>query len=78
MRHLRSICVLLLAAAFVAGSAFGQAVSATIVGTVTDLSGAVVANAKVTLTETNTGVDRGRGDQLQRQLHVPQFAARRL
>ena len=40
------------------GAAFAQAVSATIVGTVTDTSGAVVAGAKVTLTETNTGVDR--------------------
>src|SRR5580765_3058428 len=58
MRHLRSICVLLLAAALSGGTAFSQLVSATIVGSVTDSSGAVVANAKITLTETNTGVDR--------------------
>src|SRR5438105_1064424 len=34
----------------------GQAVNATLLGTVTDSSGAAVANAKVTITETNTGV----------------------
>jgi hypothetical protein len=58
MRHLRSIATLLSLAAFCVAGAFGQAVSATIVGSVTDSSGAVVANAKITLTETNTGVDR--------------------
>src|ERR1700730_5953303 len=34
----------------------GQAVNATLVGTVTDSSGASVSNAKVTVTETNTGI----------------------
>jgi hypothetical protein len=34
----------------------GQAVNATLVGTVTDSSGATVSNAKVTITETNTGI----------------------
>jgi hypothetical protein len=34
----------------------GQAVNATLLGTVTDSSGATVANAKVTITETNTGI----------------------
>jgi hypothetical protein len=34
----------------------GQAVNATLLGTVTDSSGASVANAKVTITETNTGI----------------------
>ncbi len=58
MRRLRSLCVLLLAAALSVSPAFSQLVSATIVGSVTDASGAVVANAKITLTETNTGVDR--------------------
>src|SRR5580658_3371318 len=37
-------------------SAFGQAVSSTVLGTVTDSSGAVVVNAKVTLTEVNTQI----------------------
>jgi carboxypeptidase family protein len=36
----------------------GQAVNATLLGTVTDSSGAAVANAKVTLTETRTGISR--------------------
>ncbi len=38
------------------GVAFSQAVNGTIVGTVTDASGGVVVNAKVTLTETNTKI----------------------
>jgi hypothetical protein len=38
--------------------AFSQAVNATLLGTVTDVSGAVVASAKVTITETNTAVSR--------------------
>src|SRR5438552_9269762 len=58
MLHLRTICVLLLIAALSVSTAFSQLVSATIVGSVTDASGAVVANAKIVLTETNTGVDR--------------------
>jgi hypothetical protein len=36
----------------------GQAVNATLVGTVTDSSGAAVSNVKVTITETNTGISR--------------------
>jgi hypothetical protein len=36
----------------------GQAVNATLLGTVTDSSGAAVANVKVTITETNTGITR--------------------
>jgi hypothetical protein len=50
--------MLLLAGALSGGTAFSQAVSATILGSVKDATGAVVANAKVMLTETNTGVDR--------------------
>jgi hypothetical protein len=38
--------------------AMGQAVNATLLGTVTDTSGAVVAGAKVTATEMKTGVSR--------------------
>jgi hypothetical protein len=36
----------------------GQAVNATLLGTVSDSSGAAVANAKVTVTETNTNISR--------------------
>jgi len=39
-----------------AGLAYSQAVNATLLGTVTDASGAVVPNAKVTITETQTAV----------------------
>jgi hypothetical protein len=39
-------------------SSFGQAVNATLLGAVTDASGAVVPNAKVTITEVNTGISR--------------------
>ena len=56
MHGLRLICCCFLLAAFGAGSAFSQAVSATIIGTITDASGAAVPNAKVTVTEINTGV----------------------
>src|SRR5580704_14962119 len=56
MHDLRKIFVLLSLAMFMAGAAFSQAVNGTIVGTVTDASGAVVAGAKITLTEENTRV----------------------
>ena len=49
---------LLLFASISAGVARGQAVSSTLVGTVTDSSGAVVPNAAVTATEVRTGVAR--------------------
>src|SRR4051794_32199314 len=58
MKNLRLIFALLLLACLIAGSAWGQAVTASLVGTVTDASGAVIVNAKVVLTETNTGVSR--------------------
>src|SRR5216684_8189906 len=38
--------------------AFAQAVSATLIGTITDSSGATIPNATVTVTETQTGVSR--------------------
>ncbi len=51
---LAALCVLL----FSSSSALGQAVNATLLGTVTDASGAVVAGARVTTTEMKTGVVR--------------------
>jgi hypothetical protein len=39
-------------------SLFGQAVTGSLVGSVTDSSGSLVPNAKVTITETNTGINR--------------------
>ena len=60
MCALRSICSFFLLGALCASAAFSQAVNGTIVGTVTDASGAAVANAKVTLTETNTKIARSK------------------
>ena len=56
MRDLRKIFALLLLAILCASVAFSQAVNGTIVGTVTDASGAVIAGAKITLTEINTRI----------------------
>src|SRR5229473_4351379 len=58
MARLRSICILFLLALLAASSAYSQAVNATLLGTLTDASGGVVPNAKVTITEVNTGVSR--------------------
>jgi hypothetical protein len=58
MVNLRLIRALLALCLLAAMPAYSQAVSATLLGTVTDSSGAVVPNAKVTVTEINTGVAR--------------------
>src|SRR2546430_2290314 len=39
-------------------TAYGQAVNSTILGTITDSSGAAVPNARVSITEVNTGTTR--------------------
>ena len=49
------MCVLFVLAA---GFGYSQAVNATLLGTVTDSSGAIVPNAKVVVTEVNTAVSR--------------------
>src|SRR5262249_58954167 len=41
---------------FGAAPAFGQAVTGSIVGNITDTGGAAIAGAKVTITETSTGI----------------------
>ncbi len=58
MKNLRGVFALLLLAGAIAGSVWGQAVTASLVGTITDATGAVVVNAKIVITETNTGVSR--------------------
>src|SRR5579864_2595524 len=52
MRQLYLLCAIVVLSI----SAFSQAVNGTLLGTVTDSSGAIVPNAKVTITETNTGI----------------------
>ena len=47
----------LCAVVFLALSAYGQAVNATLLGTVNDPTGSVVPSAKVTVTEVNTGIN---------------------
>src|ERR1035441_1938163 len=58
MKHLRTICALCALLLLTAGFGYSQAVNATLLGTVTDSSGAIVPNAKVILTEVNTGTNR--------------------
>src|SRR5260370_28659912 len=54
--HLRLICILLVLAVSGASNAFCQAVNATLLGTITDVSGARVARAQVLIAQTNTGI----------------------
>src|SRR3974377_2473121 len=58
MRGLRSILAVMLPALITAGLAFSQAVNGSLVGTVTDSSGATIPNARVTIAESQTGVSR--------------------
>ena len=57
---LRTIIILLALTLVCACAGFSQAVNGTIVGTVTDASGAAVANAKVIATETQTKINYNR------------------
>ena len=58
MVHLRRMCVALALMGLLAGLVYSQAVNGSLVGTVTDASGASAPNTKVTVTETNTGSNR--------------------
>src|SRR5581483_1653225 len=58
MRHLRKMCALLALTFASCAAIYSQAVTGTVLGTVEDSSGAVVPNAKVTLTEVNTNISR--------------------
>jgi len=55
MKDLRLIWICLVALLPCAAMAYSQAVNATQLGTVTDITGAVVPNAQLTITQTNTG-----------------------
>jgi hypothetical protein len=56
MIDLRKIFAVFTCTLLLSGAAFSQAVNGTIVGTVTDTSGAVIAGAKITITEVNTKI----------------------
>jgi hypothetical protein len=58
--RLRFVCVFFALLLATAGSVslYGQAVSGSLLGTVTDSSGGAVPSAKVTITEMNTGISR--------------------
>ena len=51
------LCLVGLLMTIAASTGWSQAVNATLLGTVTDTSGAVVPNAKITITETQTSVN---------------------
>ncbi len=53
-----AICVAGMLALLTPGTALAQAVTGSLLGTITDASGASVPNAKVTITEVNTGISR--------------------
>lgn len=58
MKYLRSMCALCALVLIFSTVGFAQAVSASLVGTITDVTGAAVPDSKVTITEVNTGVSR--------------------
>ena len=58
MSRLRLLCVLSMLMSAAAIEGWSQTLNATLLGTITDVSGAVVPNAKVTITEMNTSVSR--------------------
>jgi len=51
---MRILCALLALSLLLVGVSYGQAVNGSLVGTVTDVTGAVVPSAKITAVETNT------------------------
>jgi hypothetical protein len=58
VKHASLICAVAALFLVFTGLVHGQAVTGSLVGTVTDSSGGTVANAKVTITEVNTGISR--------------------
>src|SRR5258708_33485957 len=58
MKAIRVTCALLALSLLLAGFSYGQAVTGSLLGTVTDSSGAAVPNAKVTIHHVNTGISR--------------------
>ncbi|MGH9440465.1 MAG: carboxypeptidase regulatory-like domain-containing protein, partial [Terriglobia bacterium] len=55
-KHMRTVAFLVALAVSVAGGAFGQATSGTLLGTVTDPSGAVIPGTRISIANNATGV----------------------
>ena len=55
---MRILCALLVLSVLMVSFSYGQAVNGSLLGTITDISGATVPKAKVTLTDENTGISR--------------------
>src|SRR4051812_10391184 len=55
---LKSLLVLLAILLLISSTAFSQAVNGSLLGSISDASGARVPNATVVITETNTGISR--------------------
>ena len=58
MKALSVVCALAQLLLLSGGPGFSQTVHATLLGTVQDIGGGVISGAKVTITETNTGISR--------------------
>jgi hypothetical protein len=58
MKLLRLVCACVALIVIARTAAYGQAVNGSLLGTVTDATGAFIPNAKVTITEVNTGIAR--------------------
>jgi len=58
LKSLLALAILITMGATAAAAAYGQAVNGTLLGTITDASGAVVSGATVTITEVNTNLAR--------------------
>src|SRR5713226_6337507 len=73
-RKLAAFPALLILTLAIVPPAWAQAVSATLIGTVTDSSAATVPNATVTATETRTGVLRKTGTTADGVYTIPYLA----
>src|SRR5947209_222827 len=74
MQGLRSIFVFVSLLAFTGAAAWSQAVNATLLGTISDATGGMVPNAKVTATESNTNVNRSTTTNLSGNYSFPDLA----
>jgi hypothetical protein len=78
VRRIASYVVILCPLVMSAQMGWSQAVTGTLLGTVTDTSGAIVPNANVTATEVNTRISSRTSTNGRRYLHNPISATRDL